>query len=258
MAVDLRGGSPDSGIGISDHSRPMAAVILTPTFSPTARWNADFLVHHPIYGARPSLRGRFHQLGAIVAIPTGIWLLASASSSGDYAAALVYATTSVMMFTTSAAYHRLAQTVQARFWMRRLDHSMIFVHMAGATTPLALICIGGTVGLMLVAMSWLLTAVGVGLKMTRLTADHDPCGWLFPILGALSMVALPALFTGQQHSAGFLLIVAGVLYAAGATCFVRKAPNPRPSVFGYHEIWHVFTLAAGACEFFVMVQVIGA
>lgn len=232
----------------------MAAVITSPTVH-TAIERLELLVDHPIYGIRPSLRGRFHQLGAAVSLPGGLVLVSSVGDSGHRAAALVYAVTAVLMFGTSAAYHRLAQSVIARFWMRRMDHSMIFVHMAGASTPLGLLGIGGSTGLTLVVGSWILALVGVGLKMTRLTADHDPCPWLFPLLGSLPMVAVPSLATGGQLSAATLLVVAGLLYAAGATCFVKKAPNPQPTVFGYHEIWHVFTLLAAACEFSVMYQV---
>lgn len=238
------------------HRADMAAVILTPTFSPSERWNTDFLIEHPIYGARPSLRGRFHQLGAAVSVPAGAWLLVAVAGPGQRLAAAVYAVTAMLMFATSAAYHRLAQSVIARFWMRRLDHSMIFVHMAGATTPLALLVIGGTLGIVIVAISWMLTIIGVGLKMARLTADHDPCPYLFPLLGSLPMLAIPSLMTSARTTEALALIVTGVLYVAGATCFVRKAPNPRPSVFGYHEIWHVFTLAAGAFEFWLMAEVI--
>ncbi len=235
----------------------MAAVILTPTFSPSDRWSSDFLIEHPIYGVRPSLRGRFHQLGAAVSVPAGGWLLVAVAAPGQRLAAAVYAVTAMLMFATSAAYHRLAQSVIARFWMRRLDHSMIFVHMSGATTPLALLVIGGTAGLLVVAVSWLLTIIGVGLKMARLTADHDPCPCLFPLLGSLPMLAIPSLVAAGRTTEAMALTVTGALYVAGATCFVRKAPNPRPSVFGYHEIWHVFTLAAGAFEFWLMVEVIG-
>ncbi len=235
----------------------MAAVILTPTFSPTT-WTSELLVQHPIYGARPSLRGRFHQLGAVIAAPAGGWLIVSVSDERERIPAGIYAVTALVMFATSAAYHRLAQSVVARFWMRRLDHSMIFVHMAGATTPLGLAVIGGVTGFVIVIASWMLTLVGVGLKMTRLTADHDPCSYLFPVLGGLPMAAIPFLLRAERPSAAALLLAAGLLYGAGATCFARKAPNPRPSVFGYHEIWHVFTLAAGACEFWVMVEVLAA
>ncbi len=257
MRRDRLGANPDPSSSRSTHCCFMAAVILTPTFSPSERWNPDFLVEHPIYGARPSLRGRFHQLGAAVAVPAGAWLLTSVAAPGQRTVAATYAITALAMFMTSAAYHRLAQSVMARFWMRRLDHSMIFVHMAGATTPLALLVIGGTVGVLVVIVSWLLTIIGVALKMTRLTADHDPCSSLFPLLGGMSMLAVPALLASARHTEAMMLVTAGALYVAGATCFARKAPNPRPSVFGYHEVWHVFTLAASVCEFWVMVEVIG-
>lgn len=232
----------------------MAAVITSPTVLTTVE-RFDHLIDHPIYGNRPRLRGRFHQLGAVVSIPGGLVLVSGVGEPGHRGAAVVYALTAVAMFSTSAAYHRLAQSVVARFWMRRLDHSMIFVHMAGATTPLALLGIGGPIGTALVVGSWSLALIGVGLKMTRLTADHDPCPWLFPLLGGLPMVAVPSLVGSGRAGAALLLVVAGLLYAAGATCFVKKAPNPHPAVFGYHEIWHVFTLLAAACEFSVMYQV---
>lgn len=242
----------------------MAAVITSPTILNTVS-NAttldgteqlDQLIDHPIYGSRPVLRGRFHQLGAAVSLPGGLVLVSSVGEPGHRGAALVYAITALVMFSTSACYHRLAQSVIARFWMRRLDHSMIFVHMAGATTPLALLGIGGPIGSALVACSWTLALVGAALKMTRLTADHDPCPWLFPLLGSLPMIAVPSLATGGRAAEAILLVIAGLLYAAGATCFVKKAPNPQPTVFGYHEIWHVFTLVAAACEFGVMYGVV--
>jgi hemolysin III len=192
-----------------------------------------------------------------VSIPSGAALVTTASGSAHETEAIVYALTAFVMFTTSAAYHRLAQSVLARFWMRRLDHSMIFLHMAGTTTVLALSCIGGSAGRAIVGVAWTLAAVGMALKLTRLTADHDPCCWMFPILGTVPMLAVPGMVLSQRADSALLLVAAFFLYAAGAACFVRKAPDPRPSVFGYHEIWHVFTLLAGACEFLVVLDSVG-
>ncbi len=238
--------------------RPVVAGLVATHGSDSAlRWNPELLVSHPIYGARPSLRGRFHQAGAVISVPLGAQLVAETASTTSPAVTLAYVVTAALMFTTSAAYHRLAQSVIARFWMRRLDHSMIFVHMAGATTPIAVVGIGGWIGRLLLILSWSLAVVGVGLKMTRLTADHDPCPWLFPLLGTLPMLAVPALISDLGLGCGLLLVASGLLYAAGATCFVRKAPNPKPTVFGYHEIWHLFTLLGGACEFLVMLDLLG-
>ncbi|MDA3037916.1 MAG: hemolysin III family protein [Actinomycetota bacterium] len=92
---------------------------------------------HPVYGPRPRLRGRLHHVAAIASVPAGVHLVTKATAAGSPGVALVYAITWTLMFTTSACYHRLAQSPTARFWMRRLDHSMIFVHLAGATTLVA-------------------------------------------------------------------------------------------------------------------------
>jgi hemolysin III len=234
----------------------MVAVILQPDVNPATRWDSELLISHPIYGARPSLRGRFHQLGAVAFVPLGAHLVSRAAVPSGRDAATVYAFTAVAMFMTSAAYHRLAQSVFARFWMRRLDHAMIFVHMAGVATPIAVLCVGGVAGRVMLATAWLLAAVGVVMKMTGLTSDRDPCPWLFPTLGALPLAALPGVAATAGIGCGLALVLAAVLYATGATCFVRKAPNPRPKVFGYHEIWHVFTLLGAGCEFLVVLRIV--
>ena len=158
------------------------------------------------------------------------------------------------MFTTSACYHRLAQSVTARFWMRRLDHSMIFVHVAGATTPVAMLGVAAPLGRALLVISWCGALVGVGLKMTQLTVHHDPCPWLFPVLGTLPILCVPGLHDRFGAAAAALLIASAVLYGSGAVCFARKSPDPVPHVFGYHEVWHVFTVLGGLCQFALTVQ----
>lgn len=231
----------------------MAALVLNPVFDWTAP-GVRIPRSHPIYGARPTLRGRFHQLGSIVSLPLGLYLVLGVARPDARLEVVIYALSSSLMFITSASYHRLAQSVTARFWMRRLDHSMIFIHIAGATTPIALLGAGGTRGKALVAVSWIGALIGTGLKMTRLTADHDPCSWFFPLLGFLPLLTIPQLATSIGIGSATLLAGSGLMYVAGATVFARKSPDPVPRVFGYHEVWHVFTLAAGACQFLVTVQ----
>jgi hemolysin III len=225
----------------------MAAVILALTTE--SAFGGGALAEHPVYGARPLLRGRLHQVAAVTSVPLGIHLVGSLAAPGARVPVLVYALTGSLMFAASAAYHRLAQGLVARFWMRRVDHSMIFVHVAGATTPVASLGLGGSGGRVLMAASWIGAAIGAALKMTRLTADHDPCSWVFPVLGVLPLFALPGL-AGQIGWDGALLLVASAAtYLAGAICFARKSPDPVPRVFGYHEVWHVFTVIAGAFQF---------
>jgi hemolysin III len=234
----------------------MAALVLNPTFDWTAP-GVQIPRSHPIYGARPTLRGRFHQLGSFISLPLGLYLVLGIARPDARIEVLIYALSSSLMFITSASYHQLAQSVIARFWMRRLDHSMIFIHIAGATTPIALLGAGGTQGKILLATSWTGALIGTGLKMTRLTADHDPCAWFFPLLGFLPLLTIPQLATTIGVGSAVLLAGSGLIYVAGATVFARKSPDPVPRVFGYHEVWHVFTLAAGACQFLVTVQLAG-
>ena len=241
------GGVPDVGTSGHFYLRDMASVFLAPSLELT-RSDRAALRDHPIYGARPLLRGRFHQAGALMSVPIGIHLVTEVASPGARLAVIAYAVTCTLMFSTSAAYHRVAQGVTARFWMRRLDHSMIFVHIAGATTPVALLGVGGTAGNVLLIASWTGAVAGAGLKMTRLTADHDPCSWVFPTLGLLPLLAVPMLGANAGWHSAALLVSAALTYTAGAVCFARKSPDPVPTVFGYHEVWHVFTLVAGGFQ----------
>lgn len=234
----------------------MAAVLLTPTLDWTTT-GVEVPLGHPIYGQRPTLRGRFHQLGAVISLPLGSYLVFGLARPEARLSVAIYVLSAFLMFVTSASYHRLAQSVLARFWMRRLDHSMIFIHIAGATTPLALLGEGGTRGTILLTASWGGALTGTAMKMTRLTADNDPCAWFFPILGLLPMLTIPVLASSAGLLSAALLASSGLMYVAGATCFARKSPDPIPTVFGYHEIFHVFTLAAGACQFLVTIQLAG-
>ena len=229
----------------------MTALILHPNFD---IGDPLSMAAHPVYGPRPLLRGRLHQVAAIASAPAGLLLVARADSDDARRAALVYAVTWTLMFTTSACYHRLAESVTARFWMRRLDHSMIFVHVAGATTPVALLGTPASVGRALLVISWCGALVGVALKMTQLTVHHDPCPWLFPVLGTLRLLTVPGLFDRFGAAAAAMLISSAVLYGIGAVCFARKSPDPVPHVFGYHEVWHVFTVLGGLCQFVLTLQ----
>jgi hemolysin III len=244
---------PDSESGEPSYVRRMSSVILAPSIE-TTLWDRFPNSEHPIYGARPLLRGRFHQAAAVASVPVGIHLVTGVAEPADQLALLVYAVTSALMFLVSAAYHRLAQGVLARFWMRRLDHSMILVSIAGGTTPIALLGVGGTAGFVLLSVSWTGALVGAATKMTRLTADKDSASWIFPVLGVLPLLALPSLETRVGWDGAILLVAAAATYSVGAVCFVRKSPNPMPAVFGYHEVWHVFTLIAATFQFLLTVK----
>lgn len=234
----------------------MSSVILAPSIE-TSLWDHFPNAEHPIYGARPLLRGRFHQAAAVASVPVGIHLVTRIAEPEARLTVVVYAVTATLMFLVSAGYHRLAQGVLARFWMRRLDHSMILIHIAGGTTPIALLGVGGVAGQLLLAASWSGALLGTGMKMTRLTAEKDSASWIFPILGLLPLLALPALVARVGLGGAVLLVAAAATYALGAICFARKSPNPIPTIFGYHEVWHVFTLIAGTFQLLLTVKLAG-
>ncbi len=235
----------------------MAALVFAPAID-IRLVDHSAIATNPVYGARPLLRGRFHQLGAVASFPAGVVLVLRYASPEARVSAVAYALTGFLMFLTSASYHRLADSVMARFWMRRLDHSMIFFHMAGATTPIALIGVGGVRGTVLVVLSWGGAFVGAFLKLTQLTIDRDPCPWLFPVLGWLPLLAIPSLDARLGTGAVTLLLGSALVYAIGGLCFSRKHPNPVPTVFGYHEIFHVCTLVAGAAQFALTARLVAA
>ena len=235
----------------------MAALVFAPAID-VRLVDYSVIATNPVYGERPLLRGRFHQLGAVASLPAGALLVTRYATPEARFAALAYALTGFLMFLTSASYHRLADSVMARFWMRRLDHSMIFFHIAGATTPIALLGMGGTAGFVLLVASWGGAAIGSFLKLTQLTIERDPCPWLFPILGWLPLLAVPSLVDRAGTTAGVLLVGSAVVYAAGGVCFSKKNPNPVPTVFGYHEIFHVCTLIAGAAQFALTARLVAA
>ena len=231
----------------------MAIAVMAP-MDGAAIEDETLLATHPIYGIRPRLRGRIHQVAAIGSVMTGVHLVLGLSGPASRIPTLAYAATCTLMFGTSAAYHRLAHGVLARFWMRRLDHTMILLHIAGTTTAIALLGVGGFTGRLLAATSCTLGLLGGAAKMIRLTTNHDPCHWLFAVMGWLPLLSLPTLASTHGLSAAALLVGATGTYTVGAVLFSRKSLDPLPKIFGYHEVWHVFTVIAGTMQLLLVAE----
>jgi hemolysin III len=226
-----------------------SSVALTTSFAATTTVDARSSIHGP----RPLLRGRLHQLCAFASVPAGAHLVASATP-GDRAAAVAHALTWSAMFATSASYHRLAQSPTARRRMRQADHSMIFVHMGGAATAMALLCLTPLLALLALVPLWAAVAAGIGLKLTRLADGSSAGSWLYGVIGGTQVLALPLVASALTPGQLALLVLTGALYGAGAVLFFQKRPDPLPTIFGYHEVWHCFTLAAGLCQYVLVLQ----
>jgi hemolysin III len=201
---------------------------------------------------KPRLRGVSHQYAFFVSLACGAGLIAAASSGRARVAATIYALAVSALLGTSALYHRVNWRPAARRWMKRLDHSMIFVLIAGTYTPVALLALRGALAEVILVVLWAGALGGVIFKLAWIDAPK----WLFAgVYIALGLVS-GAVFGELPAAIGWLgvagLALGGALYIAGAVIYASERPNPSPRVFGYHEVFHLFVLAAASLHYAVI------
>jgi hemolysin III len=200
--------------------------------------------------AKPRLRGVSHQWAFFVALVAGAVLVVLAPPGRGTLAATIYAISVVAMFGASALYHRVDwKSVGARRWMRRLDHSMIYVLIAGTYTPFALLVLHGGLARAILITVWSGAALGIALKMMWPDTPKWLTAAVYVALGWVAVAAFPQL-AGELGVGGIALIAGGgVLYTAGAIVYALRRPDPAPAVFGYHEIFHVLVIAAAVLQY---------
>jgi hemolysin III len=198
---------------------------------------------------RPKLRGVVHQWSFFVALAAGIALVVVAPAGRATAASAVYALALCGLLGTSALYHRITWRPAIRAWMRRLDHSMIFVLIAGTYTPFAVLVLSGTVQDVVLWGVWAGAAAGIVFTLIWIRAPKWLTASAYITLGWFSLVALPQIVERTGAGALALLAVGGVAYTAGAVIYARRRPDPRPAVFGYHELFHVLVVVAALAHF---------
>ena len=198
---------------------------------------------------RPSLRGVIHQWSFFVALVAGAALIVWAPAGRATAAAAIYAAALAGLLGTSALYHRVTWQPRARAWLRRLDHSMIFVLIAGTYTPFAMLVLDGTLSDIVLIGVWSGAAAGIVFTLIWVDAPKWLTAAAYVALGWFSVIAVPQIFTRAGVGAFVLLAVGGLAYTAGAVVYARRRPDPRPATFGYHEIFHVLVVVAAAAHF---------
>jgi hemolysin III len=207
---------------------------------------------------RPRLRGRLHQVAFLAAIPLGIALIASAGPAAALVAAIVYAVALLGLYGISSSYHLFAHSPRARYWMQRLDHSMIYVFIAASYTPFALLVVKGSLGIILLAAIWAGAVAGVLLKMLRLERSTAVGFTMYLALGWVAVAALPAMIHRLSAVDIGLLFAGGLLYTVGAVVLACRKPDPLPRFFGYHEVWHTMVVAAAGCHYLIIRSVVAA
>ncbi|MBJ8343766.1 hemolysin III family protein [Antrihabitans sp. YC2-6] len=202
---------------------------------------------------KPRMRGWIHLYAFFVSIVSGAALVTLAATlegaKAGFATAL-YSVTVCGIFGVSATYHRIHwKTVAGRIWMKRADHSMIFIFIAGSYTPFALLGLPPSSGRTILIVVWTGAIAGVALKMLWPTAPK----WVgVPLYLLLGWAIVPVV--GQlTHHVGvapmILLLIGGLLYSAGAILYATKWPNPWPTTFGHHEFFHAATVIAAICHY---------
>ncbi|WP_209648048.1 PAQR family membrane homeostasis protein TrhA [Kibdelosporangium banguiense] len=199
------------------------------------------------------MRGKLHFWSFFVSIATGAALISLAASTVSATAALatsIYGATVLGLFGVSALYHRTWwESERTRAWMKRLDHSMIFIFIAGTYTPFSLLAMPRDTGIVVLSVVWGGALAGTALKLIW---PHAP-RWLgTPIYIALGWVAifvLPDLLNHAGVAALTLILAGGLFYTVGAVFYATKWPNPWPGHFGHHEFFHAATILAAICHY---------
>ena len=213
---------------------------------------AHYDARRDVYYTKPVLRGWLHLLGFAVSLVLAVLLLVRLHGDARITAGAIYATSVSALFGASALYHRGNWTDAWRRRLQRLDHLMIFFLIAGTATPAFLIAVPGPLGLTCLIVVWTLAVGAAAVHMAWMNAPELLVGGTFVGLGWVASIAVPGVWIHAGTGPGLLVVAGGVLYTVGAICYRRRRPDPIPSVFGYHEVFHAYVCAAAGCQYAAM------
>jgi len=203
-----------------------------------------------IAAVKPKLRGVSHEWAFFLSLGFGVALIVLAKTPKATLAVGIYAVSLSALFGTSALYHRVNWTrPEVRMWMRRLDHSMIFFLIAGTYTPFALLALHGALASAILIVVWIGAIAGAIVEMVWIDHPKWVAALIYLSLGWVAVVAFPELWTSMGVGGALLVAVGGLLYTAGAVVYATQRPNPNPAIFGYHEVFHLFVIAAAVAHF---------
>jgi len=163
--------------------------------------------------------------------------------------AVVYSLSLSLLFGASALFHRVTWSELTRRWVARLDHSMINILIAGTYTPLVVLAVSGTLATVLLAVVWGGAIGGIALHVLWIDAPKWLSASLYVLLGWTGLVAAPELETHAGRTVATLLVVGAVVYSVGALVYAFRRPDPAPTVFGYHEVFHALVVVAATMHY---------
>ena len=198
---------------------------------------------------RPRLRGWLHAGTFPLALAAGIVLICLAPTGGEAAACAVFAASSWLLFGVSGIYHTVNWNPKVKAVLRRFDHTNIFLIIAGTYTPISVTLLSRGTAELLLILVWSGALIGIGSRMFWLTAPRWVYVLCYIALGWAAIFFMPQLLTTGGAAVITLIIIGGLLYSAGAVFYGMKKPNFSPRWFGFHELFHAFTIAAFVCHY---------
>jgi len=205
---------------------------------------------------RPTWRGWLHTVAFALVIPAGLVLIVLADTAAARTSAAIYVASLSMMFGTSAAYHRLARSDTARRRMQRADHSTIFLLIAGTYVPITMVVMPPRWGIPILAAIVTLAVTGIILKTLVFERSRWFASALYPIMGWIAVITLPILFQELTAVQLAFVISGGIVYSLGIPVLFMRRPDPWPTTFGYHEVWHVFVIVAAGLHFAAVTSIV--
>ncbi len=200
----------------------------------------------------PRMRGRLHAGAAVASVGTGVVLVAVAAAfttgRAGWATA-IYSLTILGLFTISGLYHRRQWQPRGQAVMKRLDHSMIFVFIAGTYTPIAVLALPHDTAIVFLSVVWGGAVAGVTLKMFWPSAPRWVGVPLYVALGWTAVFVFPDILHGAGAAVLVLIIAGGLAYTLGAFTYAFQRPDPWPATFGFHEVFHACTVVAASCHY---------
>ncbi len=201
---------------------------------------------------RPMFRGTFHGVAALVAPFALVYLVLISRSPTAYVGAAIFASSLILLYGTSATYHLVRWGERHADIVERIDHSMIFVLIAGTYTPFCLCVVGWAWGIPLLAVIWSLAGAGILVQTLWPSAPRWISVGSYVLLGWTGLIAASQVVATLPLAPVALLVTGGVLYSVGALVYARRRPDPLPRTFGYHEVFHSLVIAGTLAHFSVI------